>query len=190
MTDTVIPNDKNRNPFLNTIKDRPPRHNAETKITTAVNMQQVQELITILWDFVKQNQTSVDKNTEDIRKMVSRVQFSRGVEINFETKIDDIIINSKEHNRLIQERFKILDNVNNRTRDIEREQQRQIKILQETIQGHQRNIKLLLEHDHERLNREVAKRTERNTKKDNSAWNKVKRLLPYKDELENKYIVD
>ena len=190
MTDTVIPNDKNRNPFLNTIKDRPPRHNTETEIITAVNMQQVQELITILWDYVKQNQTSVDKNTEDIRKMVSRVQFSRGVEINFETKIDDIIINSKEHNRLIQERFKILDNVNNRTRDIESDHQGQIKILQKTIEGHQRSITLLLEHDHERLRREGAKQTERNARKDNSAWSKMKKLLPYKDELENKYIVD
>ena len=190
MTDTVIPNDKNRNPFLNTIKDRPPRHNAETKITTAVNMQQVQELITLLWDYIKQNKTLVDKNTEDIRKLDSRFQFSRGVEIDLERKIDDIMTIRKEDNRLTNEKLKKLSVANDRTRDIESEQQRQIKILQETIEGHQRSIDLLMKHDHERLNRLVEKRTQKNAKKDNSAWSKVKRLLPYKDELENKYIVD
>ena len=96
----------------------------------------------------------------------------------------------KEDQRLTNEKLKKLSVANDRRRDIASVQQRKIEILQKTIEDHQHSIKLLLEHDHERLNREVAKRTERNTKKDNSAWNKVKRLLPYKDELAHKYIVD
>ena len=182
MTDTVIPNDKNRNPFLNTIKDRPPRHNTETEIITAVNMQQVQELITILWDYVKQNQTSVDKNTEDIRKLEKEDDIRK-------LEIDDIMTIRKEDNRLTNEKLKKISVANDRTRDIESEQQRQIKILQETIEGHQNSITVLLEHDKERLNREVAKRTERNAKNEGSAWNRMKKLVS-KDELENKYIVD
>ena len=156
MTDTVIHDRKprymrdvdTRYPALQTIKDRPSRHSAETKTTPPVTLP---EVISEMWALVKE---------------------------------------VKEDQRSTNEKLKKLSVVNNRTRDIESEQQRQIKILQETIEGHQNSITLLLEHDDERLNRQVAKQTERNAKKDNSAWSKVKRLLPYKDELENKYIVD
>ena len=96
----------------------------------------------------------------------------------------------KEDQRSTNEKLKKLSVANDRTRNIGRDHQGQIKILQKTIEGHQNSITLLLEHDHERLNRQVAKQTERNAKKDNSAWSKVKRLLPYKDELAHKYIVD
>ena len=104
--------------------------------------------------------------------------------------ISDIWAVVKEDKRLTNEKLKKLSVANDRTRDIESEQQRQIKILQETIEGLQHSITVLREHDNERLNLEVAKQTERNAKKDNSAWSKVKRLLPYKDELEHEYIVD
>ena len=96
----------------------------------------------------------------------------------------------KEHKILTNEKLKKLSVANDQTRDIESKHQRQIEILQKTIEGHQNSITLLLELDHQRLNRQVAKQTERNAKKDNSAWSKVKRLLPYKDELAHKYIVD
>ena len=95
----------------------------------------------------------------------------------------------KEDKRLTNEKLKKLIVANDRTRDIESDHQRQIKILQETIQGHQRNIKLLLEHDHERLRRAGEKQTERSAKKEGSAWNRMKKLVS-KDELEHKYIVD
>ena len=153
MTDTVIHDRnprwmrevENRNPQSKTIKDRPPRHSAETKITPPVKLK---EVISGVWAVVK------------------------------------------EDKRLTNEKLKKLSVANDQTRDIESKHQRQIEILQKTIEGHQHSIKLLLEHDHERWNREVAKRTERNARKDNSAWSKVKRLLPYKDELAHKYIVD
>ena len=103
--------------------------------------------------------------------------------------ISDIWAVVKEDKILTNEKLKKLSVANARTRDIESEQQRQIKILQETIEGHQNSITLLLEHDHERLNRQVAKQTERNAKKEGSAWNRMKKLVS-KDELENKYIVD
>ena len=96
----------------------------------------------------------------------------------------------KEDKILTNEKLKKLGAANTQTRNIESEHQRQIEILQKIIEGHQHSIKLLVEHDHARRNRELAKRTERNARKDNSAWSKVKRLLPYKDELAHKYIVD
>ena len=98
--------------------------------------------------------------------------------------------NLNDQTRMINTRLAKLGAANTRTRNIESEHQRQIEILQKTIEGHQNSITLLLELDHQRLNRQVAKQTERNAKKDNSAWSKVKRLLPYKDELAHKYIVD
>ena len=64
MTDTVI-HEKKRNPWLNTIKDRP-RHNTETKTTP-------QEVISTLWDFVKQNQKLVDQNKDDIRLILDSI---------------------------------------------------------------------------------------------------------------------
>ena len=96
----------------------------------------------------------------------------------------------KEHKILTNEKLKKLSVANDRTRDIESDHQRQIEILQKTIEGHRNSITLLLEHDGKRLNREVAKQAERDAKKNHSTWSKVKRLLPIKDELENKYIVD
>ena len=133
-----------RNPFLDTIKDRPPRHSAETKITPPVKLE---EVISGVWAVVK------------------------------------------EDKRLTNEKLKKLSVANDRTRDIESEQQRQIKILQETIEGHQHSITVLLEHDKERLRRAGEKQTERSAKKEGSAWNRMKKLVS-KDELENKYIVD
>ena len=104
--------------------------------------------------------------------------------------ISDIWAVVREDKILTNDKLKKLSVANDRRRDIASVQQRKIEILQKTIEGHQNSITLLLEHDHERLNRQVAKQTERNAKKDNSAWSKVKRLLPYKDELAHKYIVD
>ena len=132
----------------------------------------------------------------DTRNLALKTIKDRPLEtkINPPVKLEEVISGVwavvKEDKRLTNEKLKKLSVANDRTRDIESEQQRQIKILQETIEGHQNSITLLLEHDHERLNRLVEKRTQKNAKKDNSAWSKVKRLLPYKDELAHKYIVD
>ena len=96
----------------------------------------------------------------------------------------------KEDKRLTNEKLTKLEGSNMQTRGVESNLKRRIEILEKIVEGHQHSITLLLEHDRERLNREVAKQTERNAKKDRSTWSKVKRLLPYKDELEHKYIVD
>ena len=103
--------------------------------------------------------------------------------------ISDIWAVVKEDKILTNEKLKKLGAANTRTRNIESEHQRQIEMLQKTIEGHQHSITLLLELFNERLNRQVAKRTERNAKKEGSAWNRMKKLVS-KDELEHKYIVD
>ena len=95
----------------------------------------------------------------------------------------------KEDKRLTNEKLKKLSVANDQTRDVESVQQRQIKILQETIEGHKHSITVLLEHDKERSRRAGEKQTERSAKKEGSAWNRMKKLVS-KDELENKYIVD
>ena len=96
-----------------------------------------------------------------------------------------------ENQRLTNDKLKRLSVANERTRNIESDHQRQIKILQKTIEGHQRSIDVLLESNFERLRRAGEKQTERSAKKDNSAWSRVKRGLGVsKDELAHKYIVD
>ena len=133
-----------RNPFLDTIKDRPPRHSAETKITPPVKLE---EVISGVWAVVK------------------------------------------EDKRLTNEKLTKLEGSNMQTRGVESNLKRRIEILEKIVEGHQHSIKVLLEHNHTKENREQKKTHERE-KKDRSAWSKMKRLLPYKDELEHKYIVD
>ena len=247
MTDTVI-HEKKRNPWLNTIKDRP-RHNTETKITPPGKLE---EVISGIWDvvkqnndhneykirwiqdFVKQNQKLVDQNKDDIRVILDsifaqrqednkkvtnfeRAALSResGIEsrienlekmvkghqhiegssaetkitppVKLEQEISDVWDVTREEKRLIDEKLKKLE-----SRELKSFQNLKSRIedLEKIVVSHQTSITVLLDSNHERLNREVAKRTKRNAKKDNSAWSKVKRLLPYKDELAHKYIVD
>ena len=247
MTDTVI-HDKKRNPYLNTIKDRPPRHNTETKIT---HPGKLEEVISQLWDFVKQNndhneykirwiqdfvkqnQKLVDQNKDDIRVILDSIFAQRqednkkvtnfekaalsresGIEsrienlekmvkghqhiegssaetkitppVKLEKEISDINDIVRENNRLTNQ---TLNKLKLNLRNIESEQRNKIEDLEKIVEGHQTSITVLLEQNHERLNRQSAKQTERSAKKEGSAWNRMKKLVS-KDELENKYIVD
>ena len=147
-----------RNPFLDTIKDRPPRHSAETKITPPVKLE---EMISDIWAHVKEDK-------QEIRW------------------IHDLINGqTRETNKKLTK----LEGSNMQTRGVESNLKRRIEILEKIVEGHQHSIKVLLEHNHTKENREQKKTHERE-KKDRSAWSKMKRLLPYKDELEHKYIVD
>ena len=93
-----------------------------------------------------------------------------------------------ENQRLTNDKLKKLSNANERRKIVENYHQKQIEDLQKTIQDHEHSIKLLQKHDHERGNLERAKQ-ERNAKNENSAWNRMKKLVS-KDELAHKYIVD
>ena len=142
-----------------------------------------------------------DRNPRWMREVENRNPQSKTIKdrpletkINPPVKLEEVINGVwnfvSENQRLTNEQLKKLSDGIAQTRYVGRDHQRQIENLQKTIEAHQHSIKLLVEHDHARRNRELAKGTERNARKDNSAWSKMKKLLPYKDELENKYIVD